>query len=155
AALAGLPAGGAGGAKEEKALRELRARIADLQKRLADAEESKSEVVDALKESERAISDANRALRELSVEAREVDARLGGVRAESGAGQRALQEQQALLARLLYYRYLGGQAEPLKLILNREDPNQTARRLHYLAYVSRARAELITGLRGNLARLKD
>jgi len=154
AAPAAWPAAGAAGAREEKELRELRARIAALQKRLADAEESKSEVVDALKESERAISDANRALRELAEEARAVDARLVQVRAESGAGQRALTEQQARLARLLYYRYVGGaQAEPLRLLLNREDPNHTARRMHYLTYISRARAELISGLRGNLAHL--
>ena len=155
AAPAALPAAGPAGAKEQKELRELRGRIAALQKRLADAEESKSEAVDALKESERAISDANRALRELSGQARQVDARLAKVRAESGVGQRALKEQQALLARLLYHRYVGGQAEPLKLLLNREDPNQIARQLHYLAYVSRARAGVISGLRGNLAHLKD
>jgi septal ring factor EnvC (AmiA/AmiB activator) len=155
AAPAAWPAAGPAGAKEEKALKELRGRIAELQKRLADAEESKSEAVDALKESERAISDANRALRELSGQAREVDARLAQVRAESGAGQRTLKEQQALLARLLYHRYVGGQAEPLKLLLNREDPNQIARQMHYLGYVSRARAGVISGLRGNLAHLRE
>ena len=155
AAPAAWPATGPAGAKEEKALKELRGRIAELQKRLADAEESKSEAVDALKESERAISDANRALRELSGQAREVDARLAQVRAESGAGERTLKEQQALLARLLYHRYVGGQAEPLKLLLNREDPNQIARQMHYLAYVSRARAGVISGLRGNLAHLGE
>jgi septal ring factor EnvC (AmiA/AmiB activator) len=152
---AALPAAPPAGAKEERALKELRGRIAELQKRLADAEESKSEAVDALKESERAISDANRALRELSGQAREVDARLAAVRAESELGQRALKEQQALLARLIYHRYVGGQAEPLKLLLNREDPNQIARQMHYLTYVSRARAGVISGLRGNLAHLKD
>ena len=149
------PAAGPAGAKEEKALRELRGRIAELQKRLTDAEESKSEAVDALKESERAISDANRALRELGAQAREVDARLTQVRAESGVGQRTLKEQQALLARVLYHRYVGGQAEPLKLLLNREDPNQIARQMHYLTYVSRARAGVISGLRGNLAHLRE
>jgi septal ring factor EnvC (AmiA/AmiB activator) len=155
AAPAAWPATGPAAAKEEKALRELRGRISDLQKRLAGAEESKSEAVDALKESERAISDANRALRELAGQAREVNARLSEVRAESGVGQRALKDQQGLLARLLYHRYVGGRAEPLRLLLNREDPNHIARQMHYLSYVSRARAAVISGLRENLAHLKD
>ena len=56
---------------------------------------------------------------------------------------------------MLYRHYLGGQAEPLKLLLNREDPNQIARRLHYFGYISRARAELIAGLRAGLAQLRE
>jgi septal ring factor EnvC (AmiA/AmiB activator) len=141
--------------KPEKQLHELRDRIEALQKRLADAEGSKSEAVDALKESERAISDANRSLRELAGHAKETDARLAGLRAESERGQAALQRQQSLLARQLYNAYIGGRAEALKLLLNREDPNATARRMHYFSYISRARADVISGLRESLARLKE
>src|SRR5262249_23017301 len=154
AAAAALPAPGSS-AKQEKQLRELRGRIDALQKRLADAEESKNEAVDALKESERAISDANRSLRELSAQAREVDTRLGELRAESERGQQALKQQQALLARMLHHHYVGGQREPLKLLLNREDPNRIARQIHYFSYVSRARAGVISELRGTLERLKE
>jgi murein hydrolase activator len=144
------------GAKEkERELKELRGRIDALQKRLADAEGSKSEAVDALRESERAISDANRVLRDLSRQAAEVNARLRQLRAESERGQRALNEQQELLARLLYHNYVGGQAEPLKLLLNREDPNHIARQLHYFGYISRARAGIIGTLRENLAGVKE
>jgi murein hydrolase activator len=140
---------------KEKELRELRGRIDALQQRLNDAEESKNEAVDALKESERAISDANRALRELGLQAREADARLGELRAKSESAQQAIQKQQALLARLLYHHYVGGQAEPLKLLLNREDPNEIARQLHYFGHISRARAGVITKLRESLVSLRE
>lgn len=140
---------------KEQQLRELRGRIEALQQRLTDAEESKNEAVDALKESERAISDANRTLRELAEQAREADARLGELRAESASGQQALKKQQALLARLLYHHYVGGQTEPLKLLLNREDPNHIARQLHYFGHISRARAGVISELRDSLARLRE
>jgi septal ring factor EnvC (AmiA/AmiB activator) len=142
------------GAKE-KELRELRGRITALQKQLAAAEESKNEAADALRESERAISEANRELRELGSQAREHSKRLAELNAEARQRERALQAQQALLAGLLYRHYLGGQAEPLKLLLNREDPNQIARRLHYFGYISRARAEAIAELRAGLARLRE
>jgi septal ring factor EnvC (AmiA/AmiB activator) len=133
----------------------LRGRIAELQQRLADAEESKTEAVDALKDSERAISDANRALRELSAQGREADARLAKLRAESGGAEQALVRQQALLARLLYQQYVGGQMAPLKLLLGGEDPNELARQIYYLGHISRARAAAISDLRATLAHLKE
>ncbi len=139
----------------EKELRELRGRIEALQKRLAGAEETKNEAADALRESERAISDANRALRELGSQAREINQQVADLRAESARREEALKAQQALLARLLYQHYLGGRAEPLKLLLSREDPNQIARQLHYFGYISRARAGLIAELRAGLARVRQ
>jgi septal ring factor EnvC (AmiA/AmiB activator) len=144
------------GAKEkEKELRELRGRIDALQKSLAAAEESKSEATDALRESESAISEANRSLRELGSEEREHQKRLAELNAESRSREQALKAQQAALADLIYRHYLGGQAEPLRLLLNREDPGAISRRLHYFGYISRARAELIAELRAGLARLRE
>jgi len=137
----------------EKELRDLRGRIEALQKRLAETEGSKTEAVDALKESERAISEANRALRDLGQQSREVKSQLEALQAESRKREGDLEGQQALLARLLHQQYLAGRAEPLKLLLNGEDPNQIARQLHYFGYVSRARAELIAELRASLGRL--
>ncbi len=144
----------ASGAKE-KELRELRARIEALQKNLADAEESKSEAADALRESERAISDTNRALRELGAQSREINQQLAELGAESRRREDALKAQQERLTRLLYQYYLGGQSEPLKLLLNREDPHEIARRLHYFSYISRARGRLIVDLRDSLAQLRQ
>jgi septal ring factor EnvC (AmiA/AmiB activator) len=138
---------------KEKELRELRGRIEALQKGLAGAEESHGEAADALKDSERAISDANRALRELGQQSRAINRRLAALRAESREHEATLKSQQARLGRLLYRQYVAGEAEPLKLLLNGEDPARIARDLHYFGYVSRARVELIAGVRANLARL--
>ena len=151
--LASPAAEPAGAGASEKELRELRSRIEALQKGLADAEESKNEAADALRESEREISEANRALRELGLQSREINRQIAALGAESRQREEALKAQQALLADLLYRQYLGGQLEPLKLLLNREDPNEIARRLHYFSYVSRARARLIADTRASLAQL--
>jgi len=153
--LASPAAHPASAAAKEKELRELRGRIEALQKQLAASEESKSEAADALRESERAISEANRELRDLGSQAREHNKRLAELNAEARSREQALAAQQAALADLIYRHYLGGQAEPLKLLLNREDPNQISRRLHYFGYISRARAELIAELRAGLARLRE
>ncbi len=142
----------AGGARE-KELRELRGRIEALQKGLADAEGTKEEAADALRDSERAISEANRVLRNLDRQSRNINRELAEIRAKSRAREATLRAQQARIGRLLYRQYVGGEAEPLKLLLNREDPEQIARDLHYFGYISRARVQLIAELRANLARL--
>src|SRR6185503_20290612 len=80
---------------------------------------------------------------------------LAELTAEARRNEESLKTQQLLLARLLYQHYLGGQTEPLKLLLNREDPNEIARRLHYFGYISRARAGLISDLRAGLAKLRE
>ena len=141
--------------QKERELRELRGRIESLQKDLSKTEGSKSEAADALRESERAISDANRELRDLTRQSREAAKRVAELNAEAKTRDKDLRSQQALLARLLYRHYLAGPSEPLQLLLNQEDPHQIARRLHYLGYVSRARAGLIAELRAGLARHQE
>jgi murein hydrolase activator len=133
--------------EQQRALRE---RISALQKKLAAAEETKTEASDALRESEQAISEANRELRELNRQSRESNAKLGTLRKSSQDTGKALHAQQDLLGRMLHQQYLQGQSDALRLALNREDPNEMARQLHYLAHIARARAQLVDGLRSNL-----
>ena len=134
-------------------LKELRGRIDRLQKQMSESEETRTEASDALRESERAISDANRRLFELAGQQREVKGTLGQLEAQKSQVMQSVEAQQALLAKLLYQQYLSGQPEPLRLILNRQDPNEIAREMHYLSYISRARADLIASLRRDLADL--
>ena len=131
-------------------LRELRGRISAMQKALVAAEETKSEASDALRESETAISEANRELHELNRQSRTSGARLAALRKSSRETGNALRDQQKVLGRMLRQRYLQGQPEALRLVLSREDPNDMARQLQYLAYIARARAQLVNGLRENL-----
>ena len=108
---------------------------------------SRSEAADALRQSERAISDANRRLFQLAGQRREGKAVWPGWRRKRRAQRKARRSQQALLGKLVYQQYLSGQPEPLRLLLNRQDPNEIARQMYYLGYVSRARADLIASLR--------
>ena len=152
AAPAALAAKSAADAREE--LRDLRTRLEALQKQLASAEESRGETADALKDSERAISEANRALRELAQQSGDINRRLSELDREASANRATLQSQQALLSQALFQHYLGGRADAVRLALTGEDPNRIARNLHYLGYVSRARARLIRDIENNLADIK-
>ena len=150
-----LAATNAAGAKEE--LQQLRDRIEALQKKLAGTEESRSEAADALRESERAISEANRDLAELDKSALEVSRRSDVLRGETRKASDALDSHQKNLARLLHAQYVrhgGSPPEALRLLLSGENPNDIARGLHYLDYVSRARADAIRGMRDSMSNLK-
>ncbi len=132
-------------------LSSLRDRIRTLQKGVDSAEGKKADATDALKQSEQAISTANRRLRELAQQQEEIGAALEQLQRESRDTQGRIDRQQALLGQLLAHYNLHGQHDPLQILLNGQDPNLTARQLHYYTYLSRARAEMIGSLRDDLA----
>lgn len=140
-------------AQEE--LKELRAKISAMQKKLAAAEESRNEAADALRESEQAISEANRELRELAAQSRESGARLDVLRKSVRAAGARLDTQQELVGQLLRRQYQQGEPDALRLVLSGENPNELARRLHYLSYIAKARGGLIRDLRANLSELEQ
>jgi murein hydrolase activator len=131
-------------------LEELRGRIERLQRQLAESEGSRTEAADALRVSERAISDANRRLFQITQRTREAKVTMAQLEVQRTRAQQSVQTQQTLLARLVYQQYLSGQPEPLRLLLNRRDPDEITRQMYYLTYVTRARADLIGGLRRDL-----
>jgi septal ring factor EnvC (AmiA/AmiB activator) len=140
--------------KKEQELKALRGRIEQTQKDLESAEESKSETTDALKSSERSISQTNRELYNLSLQQHAVSAKLNALQSDATRTQREIDQQQALLSKLLYQRYLAGEDDPLKLLLNQKNPNEAARQLHYYTYLSRARADLIQSQQRSLEHLQ-
>jgi len=135
-------------------LKELRGRIDKLQRQLTESEETKSEVADSLRESERAISGANRRLFELAGQQRAVRGTLLVLEQSKSRILEGAEAEYRLLAKLLYQQYLAGQPAPLRLMFNRQDPNEIARQMHYLSYIYRARAELIATLRADAANLE-
>jgi septal ring factor EnvC (AmiA/AmiB activator) len=149
--IAAVSAPAHAGPKDE--LKEIRDRIGALRKQLTESESSKAEAADALKDSERAVSETSRKLYQISGQRREVNTALSRMQQRARAVESDIADEQATLGRLLYQQYVGGQSDAVKLVLNGEDPNEIARQLHYLGYVSRARAELLSSLRENLASL--
>lgn len=140
---------------QKKELDELRGRIEALQRDLERSEESRAEASDALRESERAISRTNRRLYQIAQQRRELNSDLARLKEQAHEIEQRIDKERDHLGNLIYRQYVAGQPESLRLMLNRQDPNETARQLHYLSYISRARAELITSLRGNLETLNE
>lgn len=150
--LMAVSAGAQAGSQDE--LKNIRGRIEALKRQLTESEGSKAEATDALKDSERAVSETSRKLYQISGQRREVNTALSRLQSRIRVVESNIADEQATLGRLLYQQYVGGQSDAIKLVLNGEDPNDIARQLHYLSYVSRARAELLASLRENLANLE-
>lgn len=138
---------------QKKELDELRTRIEALQRELEKSEETRAEAADALRESERAISRTNRRLYELANARRTLGSELAQLQQDGTELETRIRQERESLGALVYRQYVAGQPESIRLMLNRQDPNETARQLRYLGYISRARSKLIASLRQNLERL--
>jgi len=146
-----LAASAAAQANREQDLRALRARIEALKSGLGEKEADRREARDALRDSERAISDANRALRNLEAEGRAAQAELARLAGRQKALEASIARQQAALGRVLAAHYAAGAPDALKVALSGENPSDVARKLYYLAELSRATAQLLRELREGLA----
>lgn len=142
-------------ASQQDDLDNLRRRIQSMQQEFEKTSESKSEATDALRESERAISTSNRKLSELAQQQKSARQTLSDLQRQSGQLDKNIQEERALLSKLLYQQYLGGKQEYLKLLLNNQDPNQVARELQYYDYIARNRAAWLNTLRNNSEKLQN
>lgn len=140
-------------AAKQRDLADLRARIEKLTTGLDRKMASRREARDALRDSERAISDANRALAALENESRALRRDSKALEAREQTLQKDLAGQQDALGRVLAARQEGGAPDALRLVLSGEDPAEVARKLYYLAHVSRAVAVLVETFRAGLADL--
>lgn len=136
--------------KPSQELTQLRDKIADLKREIDSAEGSKVDVLDQLKESERAISQLNRSLHDLAAEQQETASALADAQRDSTRFRSHIKAQQELLAKLFFQQYVYHDQDPLRLLLNLEDPNEISRQGVYYGYLSRSRATLIAGLKRDL-----
>ena len=139
-------------AEKQTDLKSLRAQIETLRREMTAAEGSRKDSLDQLKDADRSISSAQRDLRQLTVQIEKQRAMVKDLDQQSAALEQRLSAQQAQLAKLLYRQYLRGNPDPLRLLLNGDDPHQVARDLHYLEAIGRARSELLLGIEASLSR---
>ena len=131
-------------AEDDKAkLADLKNAISTLEKQLNKRDKDKNNLVAKLKKNEIATSASSRKIRLLN---RKINTRRGKL-AELDKQQRQLtidlKKQNAAVREQLAAAYKMGAQEPLKLLLNQEDPQQLARLFKYYNYVLDARNEKV------------
>lgn len=139
----------------QQELSELRERIQTLHRELEQASEDRTQVADELKKSERIISDVNRNLRDLTSKQQGLFSNLKTLRQDARTTETEITRQRQRLQELLRQRYIHGDNDTMKLLLNGQTPSETTRNLEYYGYIGRARAELIREHQRALARLDE
>ena len=142
-------------ADKKQDLEQLRERIEQLQRDLVKSEESRSEVADALRTSEKAISEVNRNLLTLGRSQAMLNQSLKGLARRISANRADSAQQKELLERLVRHRYMHGNTDGLRLMLEGRDASEAERQTRYLAYISRARAGMIARLAANGTELAE
>lgn len=141
----------AAGESEKARLEALREQRAALERRLKESETSRAATADQLRDTEKAISAVGRKLRALGEERAAVRVELGERERELRQLEQRTAADQAQLARLLRHQFRPHEADALAVLLAGGDPHARARDRYFLSLVSRAKADLIAGLRRDAA----
>jgi septal ring factor EnvC (AmiA/AmiB activator) len=140
---------------EKQRLQELRNRMEQLQRDLAKSEGSRTEAADALRTSEKAVSEANRALVQLTEQQNQIAAAMSDTQKKIDATKADVNQQQALLDRMLRHHYVHGSSDALRLALDGRDVAEVERQLQYFGYISKSRAGVIARLKQTLTNLAE
>jgi len=153
--LPGFALAAAAGSAVKGELESVREQRATLERQLKQSESSRAAAADQLRDTEKAISDLSRKLRALGEERTAAKAELTERERDLKQLERQTAARQAQLARLLRHQFRPHEIDPLAELLAGGDPDAAARDRHYLALLSRAKLELLDGLRRDAAEARQ
>jgi septal ring factor EnvC (AmiA/AmiB activator) len=141
-------------AEDEKAkLAELKNAITSLEKQLNKRDKDKSKLAAELKKNEIAASASSKKIRLLNSKIRSRNAKLADLGKQQTELKLGIKKQNSVVSEQLATAYKMGAQEPIKLLLNQEDPQQLARLFKYYNYVVDARNEKIAQYMGDVEQL--
>jgi septal ring factor EnvC (AmiA/AmiB activator) len=155
-ALMALPAArldAAATAKTEAELRSLREKIDRITQQVSRDALERDRLSGSLKSAELSVGQARAELTRASRDYADRSARRAGLALERQQQQQSLLNQRAALAAQLRVAYMIGREEPLKLLLNQQDPLHSGRLFAYYGYFGRARAGQISAIETQVQRL--
>lgn len=141
-------------AEDEKAkLADLKSAISSLEKQLNKRDKNKNKLVAELKDNEIAASASSKKIRQLNQKINTRGAKLVDLGRQQGELKAGIKKQNSAVSEQLATAYKMGSQEPIKLLLNQEDPQQLARLFKYYNYVLDARNEKIAQYIGDIEQL--
>jgi septal ring factor EnvC (AmiA/AmiB activator) len=141
-------------AEDEKAkLADLKSAINSLEKQLNKRDKNKNKLVAELKDNEIAASASSKKIRQLNQKINTRGAKLVDLGRQQGELKAGIKKQNSAVSEQLATAYKMGSQEPIKLLLNQEDPQQLARLFKYYNYVLDARNEKIAQYIGDIEQL--
>jgi murein hydrolase activator len=154
--LAGQPALPAPSQAQTQAqLRALRAQIAAIRDKVSQDAVQSDRAAQELQAAEVSVTAARGKLADLRREHTERTANRANVAAEQRRREADVTAMRAGLALQMRAAYLIGREQPLKLLLNQEDPARAGRMFVYYSYFGRARAGVIAAIDTDIHKLAD
>lgn len=138
-------------AKAEAELRQLRTQIERIRSQVAKDAAEKDRLTRGLRAAEQTASTARVELGRLRSERQSREERLRELAADKREQERQLARERAALAAQLRTAYMMGREDPLKMLLDQEDPARAGRVLSYYGYFGRARADQLAAIETKVA----
>lgn len=153
-ALLALPAAAGERQLKEEELSRLRGHIGSLRQSLESTRDRFSKVRSELRDTEQRLGRLTRNIRSLDGRIGEQRRRIADLEKERTALDASIRSQREYLADQVRASHAMGQQQPLKLVLNQQDPAAMGRVLAYYDYMNRARSERIGQLNQAMRRLE-
>ncbi|MGH8169395.1 MAG: murein hydrolase activator EnvC family protein, partial [Steroidobacteraceae bacterium] len=133
-------------------LESVRGQIARVARQVSRGQAERDRLTRQLKDTEKSVGKAQAALEDLRQQRQSGAARRAQLETQKQQLETDLTSSRGALAGQLRAAYLIGRQEPLKLLLNQEDPARAGRMFVYYSYFGRARAARIEAIQGDLQR---
>jgi murein hydrolase activator len=141
--------------KAEAELQSVKAEIERISREVSGEQVERDRLTRELKNAEVSVGRARDMLLDVRRERSEDAARRASLAAEKHTRETQLDDNRAALAGQLRAAYLIGRQEPLKLLLNQQDPALAGRMFVYYSYFGRARAGQIRLIEDDVRRLAE
>ena len=141
--------------KQQARLEKLDRSISKLEKKLQSRDKQKDSLQNELKKVEVEASQLKGNLRKLGKEIRTVVAELSTLKRQETDLQARIVQQADVIAEQIAAAHKLGDQEPIKLLLNQEDPQQIARVFKYYDYFLQARSEKIASYMNDVKSLSE
>jgi murein hydrolase activator len=141
--------------KTEQELQGVRAEIERITREVSAEQVERDRLTRDLRSAEVSVGKARAALNDVRRERAEGAAHRAALAAERHTRQGELDDNRAALEGQLRAAYLIGRQEPLKLLLNQQDPARAGRMFVYYSYFGRARAGQIHLIENDVQRLTE
>ncbi|HEY4342066.1 MAG TPA: peptidoglycan DD-metalloendopeptidase family protein [Steroidobacteraceae bacterium] len=142
-------------AQTQAQLQALKARITAIRDKVSQDEVASDRGAEALQAAEVSVAAGRAKLADLRQERAERSAHRASVAAEQRSREAAVAQMRAGLAQQMRAAYMIGRQEPLKLLLNQQDPATASRMFVYYSYFGRARAGVIATIDTDIQQLAD
>lgn len=129
--------------------------IAELKKQLSTIQQEKSKAEQALKKTETEIGTLEKQVNELQQQEKKTEEELNELDQQKKKLHSSRLEQQKLIAIQARAAYQSGQQEPLRLLLNQQQPEKFSRNLTYYQYIGQARQQQISTFNETLRQLSN